>query len=153
MIAAAAAYLAALAALGVLPWWGLTAAAAALVLAAVWVQRAGGGRTQVVLAAWPPLHVLLFATGSADSPLIALAAAWVAALGRAPVAARIVGWMMAALLVPAAQWFYQAPPTVPSLVRYELLLAIAAALSALRRERTASTACWRAATGCAPPPS
>ncbi|MFL5381512.1 MAG: diguanylate cyclase [Longimicrobiaceae bacterium] len=123
-----------------LPWWGLTAAAAALVLATVWVQRTGGGRTQVVLAAWPPLHVLLFATGSADSLLIALAAAWVAALGRAPVAARIGGWMMAALLVPAAQWLHQARPAIPSLGRYELLLAVAAALSALRRERTPSAA-------------
>jgi diguanylate cyclase (GGDEF)-like protein len=129
-----------LASLGVLPWWGLTASAAALVLVAVQVHRAGGGRTQVALAAWPPLHVLLFATGSVDSPLIALAAAWVAFLGRAPVAVRIAGWGMAALLVPAAQWLYGPLPTVPSLVRYELLLVVAAALSALRRERTSSTA-------------
>jgi diguanylate cyclase (GGDEF)-like protein len=129
-----------LAALGALPWWGLTAAGAALVLLAGWVQRAGGGRAQVTLAAWPPLHVLLFATGSADSPAIALAAAWVVAIGRASVAVRVVGWAAAALLVPAAQWLHQAPPTVPSIIRYELLLAVAAALSALRRERTSAIA-------------
>ena len=128
-----------LAVLGALPWWGLTAAGAALVLLAAWVQRAGGGRAQVALAAWPPLHVLLFATGSADSPLIAFAAAWVVAIGRASLAVRIGGWAMAALLVPAAQWFHQTPPSTPSIVRYELLLAIAAGLSALRRERGAAS--------------
>src|SRR5215212_8491862 len=124
LIASAAAYLAVLAALGALPWWGLTAAGAALVLLAAWVQRAGGGRAQVTLAAWPPLHVLLFATGSADSPLIALAAAWVVAVGRGSIAVRVGGWAAAALLVPAAQWLHQGPPGVPSLVRYELLLAV-----------------------------
>jgi diguanylate cyclase (GGDEF)-like protein len=121
------------AALGVLPWWGLTAAGAALVLLVVWVQRAGGGRAQVALAAWPPLHVLLFATGSADSPLIALAAAWAVAIGRASIPVRIAGWLLAAIAVPGAQWLHQALPTIPSIARYELLIAIAAVLSAVRR--------------------
>ncbi|HEX8907338.1 MAG TPA: sensor domain-containing diguanylate cyclase [Longimicrobiaceae bacterium] len=123
-----------LAALGLLPVWALVAAGAALVLLAAWVQRAGG-RTQVALAAWPPLHVLLFATGSADTPLIALAAAWLVALGRASTRALVGGWIAAALLVPGAQWLHQAPPTVISIARYELLLAVAAGLSMLRRAR------------------
>ncbi|HET7228428.1 MAG TPA: sensor domain-containing diguanylate cyclase [Longimicrobium sp.] len=117
------------------PWWGLTAAAAALVLLALWVHRASAGRTAVTMAAWPPLHVLLFATGSTDSPLIALAAAWVVALGRGRAAALVGGWIAAAVLVPAVQWLHAAPPSAVSLARYELLLAVAAGLSALRRVR------------------
>ena len=122
-------------ALGQLPWWGLVAAGAALVLLAGWAQRAGAGRAALALAAWPPLHVLLFATGSADSPLIALAAAWLVAVGRARGVALAVGWLAAAFLVPAAQWLYQVPPTLQTLGRYELLLAVAAGLSALRHAR------------------
>ncbi|HEX9937878.1 MAG TPA: sensor domain-containing diguanylate cyclase [Longimicrobium sp.] len=129
-----------LAALARLPWWGLTAAGAVLVLLAVWVHRAGGERTATALAAWPALHLLLFATGSADSPLIALAAAWVVALGRSRGAALIAGTLAAALLIPATQWLHQGPPSTPSLVRYGLLLAVAAALSALRRARPSASA-------------
>jgi len=140
LIAAGAAYLAVLAALGRLPWWGLTAAGAALVLLAAWAGRAGGGRTALAFAAWPPLHVLLFATGSADSPLIALAVAWVVALGRSRGAALAAGCLAAAVLVPGAQWLHQGPPTALSLVRFELLLAVAAALSALRRARPSVSA-------------
>lgn len=128
-----------LAALGVLPAWALLAAGAALVLLAAWVQRAGG-RVQVALAAWPPLHVLLFATGSADGPLIALAAAWLVALGRSSTRALVGGWIAAALLVPGAQWLHQAPPSAVSLARYELLLAVAAGLSMLRRARPSAAA-------------
>jgi diguanylate cyclase (GGDEF)-like protein len=124
-----------LAALRVLPWWGLTAAAAAGVLLAAWVQRAGGGRTRVTLAAWPPLHVALFATGSVDSPLVALAAAWLVALGRGRPAALVGGWIGASAIVPAVQWILQSPPSLASLGRYELLLAVAAGLSALRKTR------------------
>lgn len=123
-----------------LPWWGLTAAGAVLVLLAAWVQRTGGGRAQVALAAWPPLHLLLFATGSADSPLIALAAAWAVAIGRASVPVRIAGWLLAAIAVPGAQWLHQAPPAIPSIVRYELLIAIAAVLSAVRRRPSIESA-------------
>lgn len=123
-----------------LPWWGLTAAGAVLVLLAAWVQRTGGGRAQVALAAWPPLHLLLFATGSADSPLIALAAAWAVAIGRASVPVRIAGWLLAAIAIPGAQWLHQAPPAIPSIVRYELLIAIAAVLSAVRRRPSIESA-------------
>jgi diguanylate cyclase (GGDEF)-like protein len=129
-----------LAAIGALPWWGLVAAGAVLVLLAAWVQRVGAGRTQVALAAWPPLHLLLFATGSADSPLIALAAAWLVAVGRVSMRLLVAGWAAAALLVPAAQWLHRAPPSVSSLVRYELLLAVAAGLAALRRARPSAAA-------------
>ncbi|HSU17322.1 sensor domain-containing diguanylate cyclase [Longimicrobium sp.] len=129
-----------LAALGRLPVWALLAAGALLVLLAAWVQRAGAGRTQLALAAWPPLHVLLFATGSADSPLIALAAAWLVALGRSSTRALAGGWIAAALLVPAAQWLHRAPPSVISITRYELLLAVAAGLSMLRRARPSASA-------------
>jgi diguanylate cyclase (GGDEF)-like protein len=122
-----------LAALGRLPVWALIAAAALLVLLAAWTQRAGVGRTGLALAAWPPLHVLLFATGSADSPLIALAAAWVVALGRSSTRALAGGWIAAALLVPLAQWMHRALPSLVSISRYELLLAVAAGLSMLRR--------------------
>jgi len=124
-----------LAALGRLPVWALVAAAALLVLLAAWAQRAGAGRTGLALAAWPPLHVLLFATGSADSPLIALSAAWLVALGRSSARALVGGWIAAALLVPLAQWMHRAPPSVISITRYELLLAVAAGLSMLRRAR------------------
>ncbi|HEX8246450.1 MAG TPA: hypothetical protein VF541_23295, partial [Longimicrobium sp.] len=131
--------MAVLAALGVLPPWALVAAGAALVLLAAWVQRAGG-RTDVALAAWPPLHLVLFATGSADSSLIALAAAWLVALGRASTRALIGGWIAAAVLVPGAQWLHQTPPSILSLARYELLLAVAAGLSLLRRARPIAAA-------------
>lgn len=117
----------------------MSAASAALVLIAVWVHRAGGSRAALTLAAWGPLHLLLFASGSVDSPLIAIAAAWLVALGRGPAAALVGGWLAAALLVPAAQWLHQAPPATASLVRYELLLAVAAGLSALRRVRPSAT--------------
>jgi len=129
-----------LAALPRLPWWGLTAAIAALVLAAVWVHRAGAGRFAVAFAAWPPLHVLLFATGSVDSPLIALAAAWLVAVGRSRGAALAVGWLAAAVAVPAAQWLHLASPGVIPLARYELLLGVAVALAALRRARPSTAA-------------
>jgi len=119
----------------------MVAAAAALVLGATWVRRGGGGRTMVTLAAWAPLHVLLFATGSIDSPLIALAAAWLVAVGRGPAAALAGGWIAAAILVPAAQLYHTGPLLLASLARYELLLAVAAGLAALRRVRpTVATA-------------
>jgi diguanylate cyclase (GGDEF)-like protein len=121
------------------------------VLAAAWVHRAGGGRTTVTLAAWPPLHVALFATGSVDSPLIALAAAWVVAIGRAPAAVRVAGWAVAAIAVPAAQWLHRAPSAVESIVRYELLLAVAALLSSLRHHRPSSESAAPADEGEAKP--
>ncbi|HEX6750331.1 MAG TPA: sensor domain-containing diguanylate cyclase [Longimicrobium sp.] len=129
--------MAVLAAFARLPAWGMVAAIAALVLAAAWVQRSGGGRTAVSLAAWPALHALLFATGSADSPLIALAAAWLVALGRSSTRLLLIGWAAAAILVPGAEWLHRASPFLVSITRYELLLAVAAGLSLLRRARPA----------------
>jgi diguanylate cyclase (GGDEF)-like protein len=131
----------ALAVLGRLPTWGLIAVFAGLVLVAAGVQRAGAGRTQVTLAAWPPLHLLLFATGSADSPLIALAAAWLVAAGRSSRTALGIAWAIAALLVPLTSWYHGAtPPALLSIARYELLLAVAAGLAMLRRTRPSAVA-------------
>ena len=88
----------------------------------------------MLLAAWPPLHLLLFATGSTDSALIVLAAAWVTMLGRAPSAVLGAGVAAAAVIVPAAQGLHPAPAWT-SLARYELLIAGAAGVAALRRMR------------------
>lgn len=131
-------YLALLGTLGHLPGWAPLAGAAVLAAVAAWGYRVRPGRARLAAGAFPPLHLLLFATGSADSPLIALAALWIVAFGRSSRSLALAGSAAAVIVVPAAQWLYQSRPSVASAVRYELVIAAAAGVALLRRGRASS---------------
>ncbi|MDB4952011.1 MAG: diguanylate cyclase with sensor [Gemmatimonadetes bacterium] len=117
-----------------LRWWnapGLWAVAAVLVLLAAWLLHASPDEPESVAAAWPAVHLLVLLTGGLESPVVPLAAAWVALLGR-----RARGWTLyaalaAGILVPAVHAVHVGTPPFPSLARYLLLVAVGAALAHL----------------------
>ncbi|HYJ78019.1 MAG TPA: GAF domain-containing protein, partial [Longimicrobiaceae bacterium] len=132
LAAAGAAYVAALAAPALVPAWAVALAAAALAGTAVGVYHLRRDKGDLVLAAWPALHLLVHLTGALASPLIALPAAWAVALGRLRPRAALAGVAAAALLVPLAGWVHGGAFSLASLARYELLIGLAAAYARVR---------------------
>ncbi|HEU4454391.1 MAG TPA: sensor domain-containing diguanylate cyclase [Longimicrobium sp.] len=135
--AAAGAYLIALTLLGVFPSWGIGIAILLLGGLAAWTYTVRRDKADLAAASWPALHLLLWATGSLASPLIALAAAWVVAIGRLRPKAAPVAAAVAALLPVLAEWLHAALPPLSSILRYELLIGLAAAYALVRRAKTA----------------
>ncbi len=105
-------------------------AALALVLAAG-VRWLGGTLLLTTLSVWPAVHLILLATGSTDSPFLALAVAWTFLAGLAD---RRVGWIAAAaaaLLVAGVPWWTGTAPDGWGATRLVLLLAVAALAPAI----------------------
>jgi diguanylate cyclase (GGDEF)-like protein len=115
-----------------LPWWGAALAVVLLVILAGWAVRARGKDAASAAALWPPLHLLLVATGSLASPLTPLALAWAGLFARraeAKAVAPAVG--AAAVLGIAADLLDGAMPAWTVVVRWILLMGIGAALAPL----------------------
>lgn len=89
----------------------LVAWLAAIALAAVagWVYRTSGPGTDLIAALWPAVHLLLAATGSLASPLVALGWLWVAGAGYLKPPFAVHAAALAALAVPLVHWL-----TVPA---------------------------------------
>jgi diguanylate cyclase (GGDEF)-like protein len=120
------AYVAALFALRSFPEYGAWPAVIVLAALAGWAFTRGS-RAQAVLAAWPALHLLLIATGSLASPLIALAGVWAFLLLRDRSSWSAGAAVAAAVLVPLAGWLFGAPIEWMDLLRYALVFAAGAA--------------------------
>jgi diguanylate cyclase (GGDEF)-like protein len=117
VLAAALPYGAVLA--GVLPHeaWVLLPAAALLSAAAVLIWRWGVHPLLPVVAFWPPLHLLLLATGGLSSFLLPLAALWLGLIpgrGRARLAAALAA--SALLLLPADPLLAATAPRLGELI-------------------------------------
>ncbi|HEU0054274.1 MAG TPA: sensor domain-containing diguanylate cyclase [Longimicrobium sp.] len=137
LLAAGAAYLAALALLGVLPRSAAWVVLVLLVALAAWTWRERRRKHEAALAAWPPLHLLLYLTGSLASPLLPLAAGWVVVTGRVAPRLAAAASLLALVSVPLAEWLHLAPPSLVSLLRHFLLVALAGALVVSPRGRVA----------------
>ena len=110
--------------------WG--AALAALVLAglAAWAFRVRGREAGALAAAWPPLHLLLVATGSLASPLAPLAAGWAALFARrAPRRLVLPAAAAAGVLGIAADALDGTLPAWAAILRWGLLMAVGGALA------------------------
>ncbi len=115
-----------------LPWWGAALAIVLLVVLAGWTVRVRGKDAASAAALWPPLHVLLIATGSLASPLVPLALAWTGLFARraepkwiAPAAGAV------AVLGIAADALDGVLPAWTVVLRWVLLMGIGAALGSL----------------------
>jgi diguanylate cyclase (GGDEF)-like protein len=119
-----ACYLAVLGTPGIWGPWVLIGAAIAgcVVLASSVAREPLAART--VVGAWVPLHLLLLGTGSLESPVLPLIAAWVAWLGRAAPRWRWWGLLIPAAGVVAGQWIAADPLTPAGLVNLLLLLGV-----------------------------
>jgi diguanylate cyclase (GGDEF)-like protein len=110
-----------------LRWWnapGLWALTVALALLAAWLIRSHPGQAEPIAAAWPPLHVAIVLTGSLDSPLAALAALWVAVIGRREPSWALPAAVGAAIAGPAVHFLRPGgSPPHPSVVRWLLIVA------------------------------
>ncbi|HET6762481.1 MAG TPA: sensor domain-containing diguanylate cyclase, partial [Longimicrobiaceae bacterium] len=109
-----------------LRWWnvpGLWALTIALGALAGWLLRGDGDEAEPVAAAWPPLHLAIILTGGIHSPLIALAGAWVAVLGRRAPRWLVPAAAFAAVAVPAVHFLRPGGTPPPSdLLRYLLVV-------------------------------
>lgn len=124
--------------------WGPWAVGALGVLlggAAVAVLARDPLRTEGVVALWPPLHLALLLTGSLDSFLVPLAAAWVVLAGRREPrpALALAAALAAGLLVPGVQWLHGPEVAPGSLGRYLLLAALGGGLALLAPAGAASS--------------
>jgi diguanylate cyclase (GGDEF)-like protein len=115
-----------------LPWWGAALAVVVLIVLAGWTVRVRGKDAASAAALWPPLHVLLIATGSLASPLIPLALAWAGLFARRASAKAVVPAAGAvAVLGIAADALDGVLPAWTMVLRWALLMGIAAALMPL----------------------
>lgn len=115
-----------------LPWWGAAAAILLLLAIAVWTFRVRGKDSAAAAALWPPLHVLVVATGSLASPLVPLAAGWAGLLARRAPAKSIVPAVAAvAVLGGIADAVDGTLPAWTIALRWILLMAVAAGLASL----------------------
>lgn len=99
-------------------------------------QAAAGVRR--LLLAWPAVHLLVLGTGGLASPLLPLAAAWVAALGAS---AHRRGWAAAgaagaAVALLATTWLLGTVGSAGDVAQMLLLFALAAVLPRLLSRRT-----------------
>ncbi len=132
LLAAGVAYLAALFALRALPSWGAWAAAAVLAGVAAWAFARRRSHAEGALAAWPALHLLLIATGSLASPLVALAGVWAFLVARARAAWSIPAVALAGAAALGAAWVLGGPPAWADVARFVGVYAAGAALALLR---------------------
>ncbi|HEX5870895.1 MAG TPA: hypothetical protein VFY65_10785, partial [Longimicrobium sp.] len=115
-----------------LPWWGAALAAAVLIALHVWTHRVHGRDSAAVAALWPPLHVLIIATGSLASPFTPLAAGWAGLFARRAPAKSIVPAIVAvAVLGLVADAVDGTLPAWTMALRWVLLMGIAAAFASL----------------------
>ncbi|HEX8675460.1 MAG TPA: sensor domain-containing diguanylate cyclase [Longimicrobium sp.] len=128
ILVAGVAYLAALLAPRWLPEWGAWAAVPVLAGIAAWAYTRVS-RAFAVLAAWPAIHLLLLATGSLTSPLIALAGVWAYLLLREREEWTRPAAAVAALLVPLVAWLFGGTVAWMDLLRHALVMGAGAALA------------------------
>ena len=103
-----------------------------LVVLAGWTARARGKDAAAAAALWPPLHLLLLATGSLASPLIPLAAGWTALFARrAPVKAVLPAAAVVAVLGLVGDAVDGTLPAWTLALRWVLLLAVGGGLGVL----------------------
>ena len=115
-----------------LPWWGDAAGIVLLLAIAIWTFRVRGKDSAAAAALWPPLHVLVIATGSLASPLIPLAAGWAGLFARRAPAKSIVPAVAAvAVLGVIADAVDGTLPAWTMALRWILLMAVAAGLASL----------------------
>jgi diguanylate cyclase (GGDEF)-like protein len=105
---------------------------AVLVVLAGWTVRVRGKDGASAAALWPPLHVLLIATGSLVSPLIPFAAGWVGFFARRT-GGRFVLHAAAALSVLgiAAEALDGELPTWTMMLRWILLMGVSGTMATL----------------------
>ncbi|HEU0015260.1 MAG TPA: hypothetical protein VFQ45_16330, partial [Longimicrobium sp.] len=109
--------------------------ALALLGIAAWAFRARGADAGSAAALWPPLHLLLLVTGSLSSPLLPLAAGWIAVFGRHARKLTVPAAVLIALAVLATDWLDDGLPPWTAVAAWLLLAAVAAGLTlALTRE-------------------
>jgi diguanylate cyclase (GGDEF)-like protein len=115
-----------------LPWWGAALAIVVLLGLHVWTHRIHGKEAPSVAALWPPLHVLLIATGSLASPLIPLAAGWLGLFARrVPVKSILPAAAALAVLGIVADVVDGTPPAWTMALRWILLMVVAGGSVAL----------------------
>ena len=102
-----------------------------LVLAALAAWAFARRRTdgEAVLAAFPALHFLLLATGSAASPLIAAAGAWAYLAMRARARWSVAAVSLAGVIIPLTPLLAGAQIELRDLVRYGLVYVVGAGIS------------------------
>jgi diguanylate cyclase (GGDEF)-like protein len=125
--------------------WPIYAGMLVLAGLAAWAYTIRRDKGDLVIAAWPLLHLILAATGYGPheypaaglmSPLIALAAAWVIVVSRLRPKAAPAAAIAAAVLVPLADWAMLYLTSL-SVIRYELLIGLAAAYGLARKTKAA----------------
>jgi diguanylate cyclase (GGDEF)-like protein len=98
----------------------------------VWTHRIHGKEAASVAALWPPLHLLIIATGSLASPLAPLAAGWVGVFSRrAPPKSLLPAAAIVAVLGGVGDSVDGALPAWPMALRWVLLIAVGAGLASL----------------------
>ena len=120
-----------------LPRWGVVVSTVVLAGIAAWTWAERRQKGDAALVAWPPLHLLLYLTGSLASPLLPLAAAWIVVVGRWKPRLALFAVLVTLLSIPVTEWIHLDPPSASSLVRYALLTALAGALVVRRRAKVA----------------
>lgn len=115
-----------------LPWWGALLAAAVLLGLHVWTHRVHGREAASVAALWPPLHLLIVATGSLASPLVALAVGWAVLFARrAPAKVILPAAAAVAVLGIAADALDGTMPEWAAVLRWAVLMGVAGGLGML----------------------
>ncbi|HEY0019731.1 MAG TPA: sensor domain-containing diguanylate cyclase [Longimicrobium sp.] len=98
----------------------------------VWTHRIHGKEAASVAALWPPLHLLIIATGSLASPLAPLAAGWVGVFSRrAPPKSLLPAAAIVAVLGIVADSVDGTLPAWTLVLRWVLLIAVGAGLASL----------------------